>query len=115
MASSTVNDTVALYKMLRTEWDRSNHNLEKCDQLLSKLKIYLTQLSFLPIQYNESISKQELVVARDILEIGAFYSIETKNIPSFERYLAQLKCYYFDYGFVFFVFVASLLIFWVFS
>lgn len=33
----------------------------------------------------------------DILEIGAQWSILCKDIPSFERYMAQLKCYYFDY------------------
>lgn len=35
--------------------------------------------------------------AGDILEIGAQWSILCKDIPSFERYMAQLKCYYFDY------------------
>ncbi|KAG8302002.1 26S proteasome non-ATPase regulatory subunit 8 [Homalodisca vitripennis] len=33
----------------------------------------------------------------DILEIGAQYSIAVRDIPSFERYMAQLKCYYLDY------------------
>jgi 26S proteasome regulatory subunit N12 len=33
----------------------------------------------------------------DILEIGAQWSIAVKDIPSFERYMAQLKCYYLDY------------------
>ncbi|KAH7640122.1 regulatory particle non-ATPase 12 [Dermatophagoides farinae] len=93
-----LNDTVALSKMLQSEWERSNHNMEKIESYLSKLKLYLTKLQFLPIELGEQISKQELVVARDILEIGAFFSIETKNIPAFERYMAQLKCYYFDYS-----------------
>ncbi len=101
MASSTVNDAVALYKMLKTEWDRPAHSLEKCEGLLAKLKIYLTKLSFLPIlSSGEGLSKQELVIARDVLEIGALHSIETKDNASFERYLAQLKCYYFDYRLV---------------
>ncbi|UYV74881.1 PSMD8 [Cordylochernes scorpioides] len=33
----------------------------------------------------------------DILEVGAQWSIAMKNIPSFERYMAQLKTYYMDY------------------
>lgn len=37
------------------------------------------------------------MLARDILEIGAQWSILQRDIPSFERYMAQLKCYYFDY------------------
>lgn len=51
---------------------------------------------FLPTS-NTIASKQELILARDILEIGVQWSIEAKDIPSFERYMAQLKCYYFDY------------------
>jgi hypothetical protein len=35
--------------------------------------------------------------AGDILEIGVQWSIECKDIPSFERYMAQLKSYYLDY------------------
>lgn len=96
--ANTVNDTVALYKMLKAEWDRPNHNLEKCETFLSKLKIYLTKLAFLPIQSPDESSKMELIVARDILEIGALHSIESKDNHAFERYLAQLKCYYFDYS-----------------
>lgn len=42
-------------------------------------------------------SQQELVIARDVLEIGAEWSVATKDILSFERYIAQLKCYYYDY------------------
>jgi 26S proteasome regulatory subunit N12 len=42
-------------------------------------------------------SQQELIIARDVLEIGAEYSVAIKNIQSFERYVSQLKCYYYDY------------------
>lgn len=42
-------------------------------------------------------SQQELVIARDVLEIGAEYSVAIENIQSFERYISQLKCYYYDY------------------
>jgi 26S proteasome regulatory subunit N12 len=42
-------------------------------------------------------SQQELIIARDVLEIGAEYSVAIKNIESFERYISQLKCYYYDY------------------
>ena len=33
----------------------------------------------------------------DALEIGVQWSILKKDIPSFERYMAQLKPYYLDY------------------
>ena len=93
--SKAVNDTTALYELLKKEWSQKSPNLDKCGQLLTRLKVSLTELSFLPT--NESVTKKELILSRDILEIGALYSIAKRDIPSFERYLAQLKCYYFDY------------------
>ena len=38
-----------------------------------------------------------MLIARDILETGALYSVASQDIPGFERYLAQLKSYYLDY------------------
>jgi len=39
--------------------------------------------------------------AGDTLEIGAQWAIAMKDIESFERYMAQLKCYYLDYRYIF--------------
>lgn len=36
----------------------------------------------------------------DILEIGVQWSVQKGDIESFQRYMAQLKPYYFDYRFV---------------
>lgn len=36
----------------------------------------------------------------EILEIGAFWSIRTKDIPSFDRYFSQLQTFYNDYRYV---------------
>ncbi len=59
-------------------------------------QIVLTHLKFLPESTGAS-SRDELIIARDVLEIGAFWSIAKRDIPSFERYMAQLKCYYLDF------------------
>ncbi|GBM40198.1 26S proteasome non-ATPase regulatory subunit 8 [Araneus ventricosus] len=91
-----VNDVVREYQLLLQEWKKNPPNLEKCGQTLDKLKVALTHMTFLPTS-DTSATKQELLVARDILELGAQWSIKNKNIPSFERYIAQLKCYYLDY------------------
>ncbi|XP_014672971.1 PREDICTED: 26S proteasome non-ATPase regulatory subunit 8-like [Priapulus caudatus] len=93
---AALKEVVTLYQNLTQEWNKKAPNLEKCGQLLAKLKISLTSLTFLPTS-NTSASKQELLVARDVLEIGAQWSVAVKDIPSFERYMAQLKCYYLDY------------------
>ena len=34
----------------------------------------------------------------EILENAAFFSVRIQDIPSFERFLAQLKTYYYDYA-----------------
>jgi len=91
-----INDINSKRQQLMTEWGKKPPNLPKCGELLDQLKVMLTQLKFLPTT-SSSCPKQDLIVARDILEVGAFYSIRKQDIVSFERYLAQLKCYYFDY------------------
>jgi 26S proteasome regulatory subunit N12 len=32
-----------------------------------------------------------------VLELGALYSVASRDIPSFQKYIAQVKAYYFDY------------------
>lgn len=94
----SLNEAKTKYNILKTEWEKNVPNLSKCGELLSKLKVSLTHLEFLPTSDSDEVRiKPQLILARDILEIGALYSITTKDITSFERYLAQLKCYYFDY------------------
>ena len=85
----------AAYQQLEAAWDR--RDLEDAGSRLSQMKVLLLQLSFLPSE-NASLDPRELVLARNTLEIGALWSIEKRDIPSFQRYMAQLKCYYFDYG-----------------
>lgn len=54
------------------------------------------QKSFLPVG-NVSVPVQDLKVARDVLEVGVEHSIVVKDVLSFERFVAQLKSYYYDY------------------
>ncbi|XP_014092802.2 26S proteasome non-ATPase regulatory subunit 8 [Bactrocera oleae] len=85
-----------LYKELKTEWSKKPQNLKKCGQLLDVLKVELTKLAFLPTGGTKT-SKNEMVLARDVLEIAVEYSVANKDIPAYERYMSQLKCYYYDY------------------
>ena len=39
-------------------------------------------------------SQEELLLIREALELGALYSIQSKDTPAFERFMAQLKVYY---------------------
>lgn len=79
---------------LFAEWTRRPAKIVKnIDTLLDDLKLTLSQVSF----HQSDLDVASLVHCRDVLEIGAFFSIETQRVDSFERYLSQLKVYYFDY------------------
>lgn len=94
---SLVKTVVGTYEKLKNEWSNPKRNLDVCGKLLSSIKVELTKLQFLPSTGRE-VSKEELLVARNALEIGALWSIAVKDIPSFERYIAMLKIYYTDYS-----------------
>jgi len=94
---NALQEGIRLRQQLVSEWGSGRSpNLDKCGELLARLKVVMTNLKFLPGSSIDS-SREELMIARDVLEIGAFWSIARKDIPSFERYMAQLKCYYLDF------------------
>lgn len=86
---------VELYESLKREWKAGNS--AACTKLLADLKIQLTQLSFLPNR-GEDVKEKELLLAREVLEVGAQHSIREGDVAAFERYMAQLKPYYYDFG-----------------
>lgn len=55
----------------------------------------MLNISYLPT--DSQASREELVLARDVLEIGAEWAVLVKNVQAFERYISQLKTYYYDY------------------
>jgi 26S proteasome regulatory subunit N12 len=88
-----------LMKKLKDQWNKSSHNLQEISRLLQQMKVVVLELSYLPIDSGEAErDARPLVIARDMLEIGAFWSIEAGEMSQFEYYMAQLKTYYFDYA-----------------
>ncbi|CAO3694657.1 unnamed protein product [Rhizopus stolonifer] len=70
-------------------------NLQNVGQLLMQAKIQLIETgAFTPIAGKTDTNA--MIAARDILEMGAYYSVRVKDIASFERYIAQLSTYYHD-------------------
>ncbi|GAM29147.1 hypothetical protein SAMD00019534_123230 [Acytostelium subglobosum LB1] len=69
----------------------------KANTLLAQLKIALIQLAT-PSQteHNDQVLK-ECVLARDILESAALYTVKQRDIKAFDRYYSQLTPYYNDY------------------
>ncbi|KIK08381.1 hypothetical protein K443DRAFT_672406 [Laccaria amethystina LaAM-08-1] len=86
-----------LYEELqRAFYAQPSSDLKKCAAVLTQLKIGLIQAGLLLPQGNVNLG--DLVVARDILEIGAFCSIRSQDVPSFDRYFSQLQTFYIDYS-----------------
>ncbi|KAF7313679.1 PCI domain-containing protein [Mycena chlorophos] len=71
-------------------------DLNKTGKLLTQLKLGLIQAGLLLPQGD--LNPSDLVVAREILEIGAFWSIRSQDVPSFDRYFSQLQTFYTDYA-----------------
>ncbi|KAK7470815.1 regulatory particle non-ATPase [Stygiomarasmius scandens] len=84
----------ALYDDLQRSFNAND--LKKCGTLLSQLKIGLIEAGLLIPQGDPSLD--DLIIARDILEIGAIWSIRTRDVPSFDRYFSQLQTFYTDYS-----------------
>ncbi|GJE84494.1 26S proteasome non-ATPase regulatory subunit 8 [Phanerochaete sordida] len=89
-------ELATLYNQLKTTFTSQPADLKACGELLAKLKVGLIQHGLLVPQGDVDLS--DLAVAREILEIGAFWSIRTRDIPSFDRYFSQLQTYYNDYS-----------------
>ncbi|GAA5976815.1 hypothetical protein JCM21900_001603 [Sporobolomyces salmonicolor] len=89
-------DATQLYSQLKEEWHRGDR-LDQANvrQLLARLKIELSELGLL-FPSASNLEPGPLTTAREVLEIGAFYSVRTNDIPAFERYLSLLSTYYHD-------------------
>jgi len=89
-------ELASLYTQLKSEFQSNSPDLQKCGIILSKLKIGLIEAGLFLPQGDPNLD--DLVVTREILEIGAFWSIRTKDVPSFDRYFSQLQSFYNDYS-----------------
>lgn len=88
---------IELYQALTTEWNRKPQDLNKCNQYLNQLKLVLSEIGYIPTD-GKSANVKDLHLARDVIEIGAQCSITSGDIASFERYMTQLRTYYFDFA-----------------
>ncbi|KAK0553075.1 regulatory particle non-ATPase [Tilletia horrida] len=67
---------------------------------LAKLKIELTKAGLLipSTAQRSSYNQDDLLLARHVLETGAFYSIRVKDVKGFDRYMDLLKTFYSDFS-----------------
>lgn len=82
----------SLLAQIKQSYDRpasSSSSSSSTTPLLVKAKVQLAQSGLL--LPSSSSSSKDLETARDILSYGALLSVRNRDIPAFERYLAQLK------------------------
>lgn len=95
-AGSNFDKLLSKYETLKKAW--ASKKLDDCGKLLNELKVALTEITLLEITQGPSANEKELLVAREVLEIGAMHSVAVKDVASFERYLSILKTYYTDHA-----------------
>merc|ERR1711997_639573 len=74
------------YELLKKAWEEKK--LQEVEKLLLELKIEFAA--------TQPANERELLVMREVFEIGAQYSVCAKDVPSFERYMSMLKSMYTD-------------------
>ena len=50
------------------------------------------------VERSPQLTRPPLHVAGDVLEIGALHSVAVADFAAFDRYIAQLRTYYFDFA-----------------
>ncbi|XP_034108046.1 26S proteasome non-ATPase regulatory subunit 8 [Drosophila albomicans] len=88
------------YKELKSEWAKTTPNLSRCAQLLDTLKLEMVRIGLGAVNSQGSLpttQTQDLSMTRELLEIAIEYSIKVKDNAAFERYMTQLKMFYYDY------------------
>merc|ERR1719265_759388 len=76
--------------------ESSKTDVPKALTALGELKVAM--LDFEHLSGSSAGKAKELEAGRDILELGCLLSIKMKDLPGFERNIAQLKTYYSDYA-----------------
>ncbi|KAF9535118.1 COP9 signalosome [Crepidotus variabilis] len=71
-------------------------NLKETNVALANLKLGMIEAGLLIPQ--PGVKAVELRIAREVLEIGAYASIRSRDVPSFDRYYSQLLTFYVDYS-----------------
>ncbi|KAI8873248.1 hypothetical protein GQ42DRAFT_160675 [Ramicandelaber brevisporus] len=100
--SAMLAEATAQFDSLKAEFAKENSDLVQCNLFLSELKLKLIQLGHLEIDPSTAAAdpfrRQVLSLARDVLEVGAFWSIRAGDFDSFERYIVQLHRFYFEFA-----------------
>ncbi|KAL6049190.1 26S proteasome non-ATPase regulatory subunit 8 [Balamuthia mandrillaris] len=92
---ASIGEVTQKFNAFRDEVKSSNTSLEEASQMLTDLKILMTNFTFLlPGKDVSPEALREAFISREILEHAVLLSVKQRDPASFERHLAQLKTYY---------------------
>lgn len=97
---ASVQQVATLVNEFRQLLNQPNPPVAQTNDVLGKLKLSMTKFAFAEQNKTTEETKQQLLISREILENAALWSVKQNDIPSFERYIAQLKTYYYDYAYL---------------
>jgi len=88
-----------LVSSFRSASSVENPDLKQCQEYLTKLKLNLIHFNLVPpFKTDMNVARKELLLARETFELAVYLAVRQKDVNAFERYVAQLKPFYFDYG-----------------
>ncbi|KAG4303893.1 hypothetical protein PORY_002710 [Pneumocystis oryctolagi] len=67
---------------------------KRCNEILTKLKILLSEVNLLVPNVHGSVN--DMILAREVFEIGAYTSLCLSDTEAFTRYTSQLQPYFSD-------------------
>jgi 26S proteasome regulatory subunit N12 len=93
--ANDLNSLKSSFKDFKKAFDQNDN--KTCLLLLDNLKVAMTHLSALPPLFEQTETKQEeLLLARELLEMSVVLSAKEDDEIAFERNFAQLRSYYED-------------------
>mmetsp|Transcript_111092 Transcript_111092/g.254712 ORF Transcript_111092/g.254712 Transcript_111092/m.254712 type:complete len:301 (-) Transcript_111092:170-1072(-) len=94
---AAVAEAKPIFQAFRQAFDASDDST--CQASLVKLKIAIASFaSTSPVCPPSQLQKDELLIARETLELAAFLAVRQKDMSALERHVTQLKPYYYDFG-----------------
>lgn len=91
----TVRQVAQQFQKLKAAYD--NKDDQVCVDLLSNIKRrFITFPTFLNPSASSSTRREQLLLTREVFEIGVLVSARRKDLDSFELYMNQLNTYYVD-------------------
>jgi len=91
-----LKSSLNLLSEFKMHFEQKNPSLELCEKLMEQLKFVAVYFSF-PEEQSFDERQKKLLLAREIIEYGSLMSVKRSDMASFERYIAQLRIFYYDY------------------